>query len=215
MKLKDFWIGDMQQAQAAKCESRICTACRKRILKLSVECPFCGEEVLENKHLREVAAIQTPESQEKVLLSAVGTNGVVEMFEERIRIRRKGSLSFFTHGLQGEKDILISRLSSIQPKKCGELTKGYIQFAFMGGAEAKSGVWEAAADENTVMFDQTQQPDFEALRQTLYDKMLNATSARAPTTNLDQLEQLANLRDKGIVTDEEFEATKRRLLELQ
>ena len=187
--------------------NRSCTSCRKKILQLAVECPYCGKQVRENAHLREV-------TQEPVLLWAEGTNGIVELLEEKIRIKRKGVSSLFTHGLQREKEILTSRLSSIQLKRCGGLTNGYIQFAFMGGTEAKSGVFQAAADENTVMFNEMQQSAFEAMRKRLDDKMKNPTPASGVPSYLDGLEKLASLRDKGIVTEEEFDSKKRKLLEL-
>ena len=215
MKLKDFWYirpaqatGDSRPVDALNKNqaTRTCTSCRKKILQLAVECPYCGKQVRENAHFRV--------TQEPVLLWAEGTNGIVELLEEKIRIKRKGVSSLFTHGLQGEKDILISRLSSIQLKRCGGLTKGYIQFAFMGGTEAKSGVLQAAADENTVMFNEMQQSAFEAMRKRLDDKMKNPTSASGVPSYLDELEKLASLRDKGIVTEEEFDSKKRKLLEL-
>ena len=38
------------------------------------------------------------------------------------------------------------------------------------------------------------------------------TNHEAPTDNLDQLEKLAALKEKGIITSEEFEAKKKKLL---
>jgi len=59
------------------------------------------------------------------------------------------------------------------------------------------------------------QPAFETMRKRLDDKMKNPTYASGTPSNLDELEKLASLRDKGIVTEEEFESKKRQLLELQ
>ena len=58
-------------------------------------------------------------------------------------------MSLLTQGLKGDKEILISQISSIQFKKPGT-TNGYIQFAFLGGLEAKRGVFQASGDENSI-----------------------------------------------------------------
>lgn len=47
---------------------------------------------------------------------------------------------------------MISSISSIQFKNAGAMFNGYIQFAFMGGQEAKGGIFQGTQDENTVMF---------------------------------------------------------------
>ena len=43
-----------QGEEAKRLKERTCTSCRKKILQLAVECPYCGEQVRENTHLREV-----------------------------------------------------------------------------------------------------------------------------------------------------------------
>jgi len=123
-------------------------------------------------------------------------------------------LGFLTQGLKGDKDILIGQISSVQYKDAGVLVNGYIQFAFVGGQEAKGGAFQAASDENTVMFTRHQQPEFDRFRTVLQSKM---SQARQPVAQLastaDELEKLAILRDRGILTEAEFQAKKRQLLD--
>ena len=64
-------------------------------------------------------------------------------------------------GIKKAKDI--KHISSVQFKKAG-FTRGYIQFAFVGGQESKAGVFNAVSDENTVMFSRKQQSAFEAVK---------------------------------------------------
>ena len=152
---------------------------------------------------------------EEPVMEARGVNGVVTLFDEKIRIRRKGISAFFTHGLQGEKDILISQLSSIQFKNAGWSGNGYIQFAFLGGRESKGGILSAGRDENTVLFKKGQQPSFDEFRQAVEEKMRASEPGQSSgSSDLDQLEKLAALRDKGIVSEDELEAKKRQLLGL-
>jgi hypothetical protein len=89
---------------------------------------------------------------ENMISGAHGHNGQLELTESVVRIKRKGALAFLTQGLKGDKEILISHISSIQFKKATIWTNGYIQFAFIGGQEAKGGLFQGTQDENTVMF---------------------------------------------------------------
>jgi hypothetical protein len=141
----------------------------------------------------------------------------VELEPTLVRIRRKGVMSFLTQGIKGDKEIFISSITSVQVKEPSYFMNGYIQFGFMGGHESKRGIFDATNDENTVMFNQGQARDFTRLRSNL-DRLrqeLARPNAPAPTSSpLDELEKLASLRQKGIITDEEFAAKKKQLLGL-
>lgn len=143
-------------------------------------------------------------------MTAEGINGIVSLYSDRVRIRRKGIGSFFAQGLKGEKDIQLSSISSIQFKKAGFLSSGYIQFAFLGGRESKGALFSAARDENTVMFKKSQQAAFDTLREAVQERVSKPESGS--TGSADEIEKLANLRDKGVITDEEFQAKKQQLL---
>lgn len=149
-----------------------------------------------------------------IIMQVKGHNGQIEMTESVIRIRRKGVLAVLTQGLKGDKEILISQISSIQFKKAGVLN-GYIQFAFVGGQEAKGGIFQGTQDENTVVFTNNQQPAFQAFRDELQKRITGAkTPSSAQFSAYDELEKLASLRDRGIVSEEEFQQKKKKILGL-
>ena len=149
-----------------------------------------------------------------VVMEAHGLNGQLEFTDSVVRIKRKGAWAFVTQGLKGDKEILISQISSIQFKKASALVNGYIQFAFVGGHEAKGGLLQGTSDENTVLFRVSRQPAFEAFRDAL-QKRMNALSAKeTQPSGLDDLEKLASLRDKGIISDIEFQKKKQQILGL-
>lgn len=150
---------------------------------------------------------------DELIIHAKGIQGELTLFGDRIRIKRGGYGAFFMHGLVGEKDIFIKDISSVQFKAAGAFTNGYIQFAFLGGLEAKRGIFQAVQDENTIMFNKKQQPDFEYIRDRI-QRMKISTNPKSPTSDLDELEKLASLRERGIITEQEFEAKKRQLLNL-
>jgi len=150
-----------------------------------------------------------------VLKTGNGTNGQLELLEDRIRIKRKGVVAFMGHGLKGDKEILIKQISAIQFKKASNLANGFIQFSFLGGTEAKGGFWQATRDENTIFFRKNHQPDFEEIKNRL-DAVMSAgpKGETQPPSSIHDLEKLAELRDKGIITHAEFEAKKKQILNI-
>ena len=144
-------------------------------------------------------------------LSAKGVNGQIELYNNKVCIIRKGIISLMTQGLKGNKDIMISTISSIQLKKAG-LTNGYIQFSFMGGKEAKGGLLQGTHDENTVMFHKKHQPLFEQIKETVEARIVSGNNSAPATSDADELLKFAELRDKGILTEEEFQKKKAQVL---
>jgi hypothetical protein len=151
--------------------------------------------------------------------TARGRNGQLTVTPSKIVISRGGVLGFSTHGHAGDKEIDIEQITSIQVKKPGLATVGYIQFAFMGGSEAKHGIKQAVNDENTILFAKKVEDDFLKAK-SLIDGYRDDLRQRrqAPVANsltpVEQLEKLAELHRQGIVTDDEFAAKKKELLAL-
>ncbi|PEP46834.1 MULTISPECIES: DUF4429 domain-containing protein [Bacillus] len=148
-------------------------------------------------------------------MEATGVNGQLQIDGNKIVIKRKGMLAKMTQGLKGDKDIQIKQLSSIQFKPAGTFTNGYIQFTFSGGKEDKGGLFDATKDENTIMFNKKQQPNFikvKALIEQKMDEFHSPAPTHAPADVADQIKKLADLRDSGILTNEEFDAKKKQLL---
>jgi hypothetical protein len=182
----------------------------------SVKCLKCGLVNWATASNCKKCGTSINDSIENRIIKADGHNGQLEMNKTSVFIKRNGMMSFLSQGLKGDKEILIAQISSIQFKTSNGLLNGYIQFAFVGGSEAKGGIAEATQDENTVMFRTEQQPSFEAFKKELQERMnnLHTGGARSSHSSLDELEKLSSLRDRKIITDEEFEAKKRQLLGL-
>lgn len=139
-----------------------------------------------------------------------GSNGSVELLTDAIVIRRKGLANFLTQGAQGEKRIPLSAITSVQFKAAGFMA-GMIQFSLMGSRDAAPGMLAATKDENAVLFEKRQQPDFERLKAAVEGRM--GAKAAAPANGIGaELAQMADLVDRGFMTREEFDAGKRRLL---
>lgn len=146
---------------------------------------------------------------------AKGHNGKIELYANKICLKKEGLMSMIAEGSKGDKNIMISAISSIQFKKSG-LMNGYIQFTFTGSQEAKKGMMESMSDENTLTFTSGQQKSFEKLRDMIEKRIESKNTPTVVTTSslssADEIMKFANLRDKGIITEDEFIQKKKELL---
>ena len=144
-----------------------------------------------------------------------GYNGTIIVRDQTLVIKR-GTKGFLLGGgfLRGDKTIPYSSIVAVQLKKAG-LVAGYIQFTLMGGSEAKSGLFQSAMDENSVNFQTWGGANlkFEELRKIVEEKMRESKNPMK-SNSLDDIEKLAALREKGIVTEEEFQQKKKQLMGL-
>lgn len=145
-----------------------------------------------------------------------GVNGAIELTKNKIIIKRKGFLALMTQGFKGDKEIYINQISSVQLKKTNLLLNGYIQFTFSGGKEAKGGITQATKDENTVIFNKSQEKGFINLKNKIeeYIHDLNKPIEKIENDPFEQIEKLLALKERGIITDEEFEIKKKQILGL-
>ena len=142
-----------------------------------------------------------------------GVNGQIQLSGRRITISRM--MGFMSQGLKGDKEILISQISAIQFKKAGILTNGYIQFTLIGGRESNSGLFGSVKDENSVVFKRKQHAGFDLLRARISSIMDSAGQSPQQTSNgVSEIETLASLMERGLITSAEFEAKKQQLLGL-
>ncbi len=150
-----------------------------------------------------------------LVLDVKGHNGQLEVHDDRIVIKREGMLALFTQGFKGRKEIPFAQITAIQFKKVGMIFSGYIQFSIMGGVESRGGVMDATKDENTIMFTKAQEPEFEKAKKLIEDEMYKSKSSQThKVSELDELEKLADLKKKGIITEKEFQAKKKKILDL-
>jgi hypothetical protein len=154
---------------------------------------------------------------ETALIEATGLNAGVMLFKDVVRLQRLGLRNLLSGASRIEKDILISQIISIRFKKAGLLSNGYIELVLMHYHEKNDKEPEDETEDVIVSFRPGQQKAFEAFREMLEAKMTSGAVIKAPTvatTDLDQLEKLASLLDKGIITEEEFSRKKKQLLGL-
>lgn len=91
---------------------------------------------------------------DQLLCELKGVNGQLELYDDKLVIRRKDFLSKMSQGFfKGEKTIYLDQIAGIRVKPGTMFTNGYIQFILPGGLESKRGMPDAAQDENKVFFE--------------------------------------------------------------
>lgn len=142
-----------------------------------------------------------------------GYNGTVVLTDKSVIIKR-GIKGFLLGGmtLRGDKTIPYSGIAAVQLKKAG-MVAGYIQFSVTGGNEAKSGLFQSSMDENSVNFHVYggKNERFEECKRLVEERI---TQGKSGHSSLDELSKLADLKTKGVITEEEFQAKKKLLLGL-
>jgi hypothetical protein len=143
-----------------------------------------------------------------------GMDGYLILSENELVIKR-GLRGFLLGGgtIRGDKTVPYHNIVAVQFKKSGILA-GYIQLSLKGGNEAKAGILEAGKDENTITFAGTKSNDLFEEAKKIIEKKMNMTDALKSNTNnsYTDLEKLADLRDKGVITNEDYNLKKKQIL---
>lgn len=149
------------------------------------------------------------------LHSIKGVQDLLEVYESKLTITPKGVLGLMNKGLKGTKEIPFLSITAVQLKMAGALTNGYIQFTVPGGNESRGGLFAATKDENTFVFTRKHNEVVVQLKQFIEGRIgeMRAPPSVPPSASLsDELLKLANLRDAGVLSEEEFTAAKARLI---
>lgn len=143
------------------------------------------------------------------MISFKGRNGKIELYNEFIRLDRGTIMGFMMQGLKGQKDIYFSSITSIQIKKPGLLI-GYIQFSIPGGNESRGGAFASNKEENSISFVGSDKYE-QALKIKEYIEKKKQSGNQAASI-ADELEKMYSLVEKGILTKDEFEEKKKKML---
>lgn len=147
-----------------------------------------------------------------------GVQDLLEVFEDKVTITPKGILGFMNKGLKGTKSIPFTSITAIQFKEAGAVFSGFLQFTIPGGNESRGGVFSAASDENSFMFANKSNNELaikikEYIEGNVRELQTPSHIASQSTTSLaDELKKLASLRDSGILSEQEFQTAKIRLI---
>jgi Short C-terminal domain/Domain of unknown function (DUF4429) len=145
---------------------------------------------------------------------AKGYNGQISIEGDWLTIERKG-LGRIGHS-KGDKRIALGQIVAVKMRPAGRLANGFIHFSTPGRDDLKGGLSAANKDDNSVIFTRGQQADFDAVREHIenYIAARSGVTASTPADPAEQIRKLAQLRDEGLLTEDEFQAKKTQLLGL-
>ena len=158
----------------------------------------------------EPMAIEQPTSDD---LFAKGVNGQITISGNWLTIHRKG-FGRLGHS-KGDRRIPLGSITAVQMRPAGTFANGFVKFTVPGSPEIRGGLNAATSDENAVIFKKKHRAEFDAVRDRIEAHIGrdNAPQAAPAAPDIpDQLKKLGELRDSGVLTDEEFEAKKTELL---
>ena len=136
--------------------------------------------------------------------------------EYRVLIRRNGFSAFLFHANKGDKEIFIKNITAIELKEPG-VTKGYIQFSVQGEIASHGNIVDAITDENSVIIGNLRQyQDFLVAKKLIESKIYNYNNSNTFISNkfsyADELRKLSSLKDDKIITEDEYEEQKSKIL---
>ena len=152
---------------------------------------------------------------------AMGGKSIIKINGNTLTISRPGLVSKMAMGFTGEKTILINQISGVQIKKVG-FARGYIQFILAGTRETKSGIIGGQIDGNVVYSDSSFKRsnkdinnDFEEIKKYIeeFNANQNNNTSFSQEDKYDKLAKLKKLFDDNVITKEEFESEKSKLLQ--
>ncbi|MDH1883946.1 SHOCT domain-containing protein [Empedobacter sp. GD03797] len=149
------------------------------------------------------------------IFTATGRSGSVELFEDRVIIKKRfGGLQ--RKFISGDIEIYLDSIKNLNFKNANSLTYGFIQFETAENSKklSKGSLMMGPTDEFSVIFTKSQQNEFDNLKSKINQLRNKPKSVIQETSSADELLKFAELRDKGIITNDEFEVKKKQLLGL-
>ena len=158
-------------------------------------------------------------------IAAKGGNGQIYFDGKQVKIIRDGFAGRMTVG-KGAKSIPLSSITAVRFRGASFGVKGFAQFSIMGDVSIRGNLSSALLekDENTIMLHSASQSvEIKKVVDAIELAIANQSSRNqipaqvvvqeaSKTSYLDELLKLADLRDRGVFTEEEFQAEKAKLM---
>jgi len=156
-----------------------------------------------------------------------GQNGKMILFEDRIVISRKTFGGFLAQGGTGDRQYFLKDIAGLEFKKPSFISNGYLKVLVSGTEDTSAQVgplgnsMKSVEDPNTLTlrsFSGKSAKKYEQFYHQLLEKYeahkIHPTDQKSKPVlgKMDELEKLAELHKNGILTDEEFQAEKKKLL---
>jgi hypothetical protein len=152
------------------------------------------------------------------------TGSVLCVYDDHVVLTQEGVMGGFSRGLAGEKVIYYADITSVQFKNCG-WSAGYMEFTFPVSGDKTGGPLGGMKNENRFTFGRPTigaakklATEMEEVNDFIQEKVRTSKSPRTAgpvTSPADEILKFKQLFDMGAVTEEEYEAKKKQLLEIR
>lgn len=151
------------------------------------------------------------------------TNGILEVYEDKVVISRKSVGGFITQSLKGDKTFFYSDLTGVEYRKPTIMANGYIKFIASGTQETNHSIGklgmttaDAAKDPNALIlraFNKEVPKKSEEIYNYILEKIHEYKEKGTNNiSNADEIMKFKQLLDQGIISQEEFDKKKQELL---
>lgn len=140
------------------------------------------------------------------------TSDTLYVYQDKIVIRQRSTLSNVMTSKIGEKTIFYHDITSVHFKKFSLLTGGYIQF-FVKGHDDDENIMQLGGSHNDLVAEKI----YTYVNSRIMEVRSNRNNSNAKTSvvsNADEIRKFKKLMDDGIITRAEFNAKKKQLLGL-
>jgi hypothetical protein len=169
----------------------------------SINCNFDRQYILFFSELFKYIALMKIQSKSNSL----------ELSGNSVLIRKSGLANTLAAGMNGERSIQISSITSIQVKLGTFWSPGYILFSYPGSKPFNGGLIEATQDPDAFIFNQEFNDDVTKLKAMVEKIMREPKIQEAPAFSVaDELLKFSKMRVDGIISQDEFDSAKKKLL---
>ncbi len=162
----------------------------------------------------------------EIIAQFKGQNGIIIVYEDSIVISRKSFGGFISQGgSSGDRRYFYKDITTIEYKKPTLMGNGYYKIIVQGTTEtnAKVGLLgsslQSAQDQNTVILrafskkvgEETDRI-YQIIMQKLSDSKKEKETIPSGSSKMDELKKLGELKASGILTEEEFQIEKDKIL---
>lgn len=165
-----------------------------------------------------------------ILAQFKGQNGKIIIYEDHLVISQNTLGGFMAHGgYTGDRTYFYKDIISIEYKRPNFIANGYFKIIAQGTADTDATVGllgsslSSAADHNTIVlraFTKSVGDETDRVYALLMQKFtaakqgspVNAPAASPVDNKLDDLKKLGDLKASGVLTEEEFQAQKQKIL---
>jgi hypothetical protein len=121
--------------------------------------------------------------------------------------------SVWFYGFLGTKRVPRSNITSVTWKEPGDWLAGFLELDILGERPPSPQASPNVQNQNRLQYDRADRDKFAELREWIEaGRTLRSDTAAATPSVADEIAKLGQLREQGLLTDEEFSAQKAKLL---